>query len=1067
MDVHKILQEVSLNKRLFGLLLQLFLTSHSKTAIMSHKFQRSIAIVIGINNYQHGIPTLRTAVNDAKKISKILGKQHNYKIWGLLDEQATLASFLRLLEESLAHKIQASDRLIFYFAGHGIALNGDDGPEGFLIPQDARLGDTSTYLPMARLQKALNQLPCRHFLGILDCCFAGAFRWSSTRQLLATPEVIHKQHYDRFIESPAWQVITSASHDQTASDSLDLKNDRGRSKIRNNHSPFAAALIDALEGDADSSFSGKDGKLVRDGIITATELYLYLRDRVEIASDANGSIQTPGLYPLNKHDRGEYIFYTPGHELNLAEAPPLDESQNPYRGLESFDQEHSDLFFGRQALTEKLYQFCQQRQLTIVLGASGTGKSSLVKAGLIPYIQQIHTGKNQWHILAPMRPGESAFKALNKTLSECNSTGSSILSLTTEEKKAVLTGKIDYILSADAQLKLLLIIDQTEELITLCQNKTEKDEFFSLLAEWLHKYPQQLHIVFTLRSDFEPQFRHLALRSSWQKARFIVPAMTREELRDAIEKPAAARVMYFEPYSLVEQLIDEVAQMPGALPLLSFALSELYITYLKKFHQGFRNKRAITQEDYRDIGGVAFSLTQRANSEYDKLVQEDSAQAKTIRNVMLRMIAVGGGELARRRVTRSEFVYPEPENERVKRMIRYFSAARLLVEGQDSEGNKYIEPAHDALVRGWSKLLLWKRQEEESLLLQRRLTLAAKEWKNLEVEKQHSKIKPVDYLWHGNPYLNVLKEKLKTSKYWFNQIEAEFVQHSIQKKQRNKLVSTSGVIITVSLIGLIGVISYLLLKISSASNKFQIDSTKVLQEFPLEDVLNLNKNPPEIPGNIKKQKSNINWNSLVKQEQKKEKIYAVFRNYKKGKVLAIGHEGILTQKEVKQNGFLLILLNFLNGINGKKEILISKGHCEHVTLGSSWSYKKIPVKKLEQWDYEIQEISQDINREKLKQGNILIIANAWGNLKDTEINAIEKFVAEGGQLMAIGTGWSWQESRDDLKEELEKSYDCNMSKQDKTNLATYPMNRLLNEFGATFTEDKIEMNSQETTASNN
>ena len=79
----------------------------------------------------------------------------------------------------LPQQIQASDRLIFYFAGHGIALNGDDGPEGFLIPQDAKLGDTSSYLPMVRLQKALDKLPCRHFLTVLDCCFAGAFRWSS------------------------------------------------------------------------------------------------------------------------------------------------------------------------------------------------------------------------------------------------------------------------------------------------------------------------------------------------------------------------------------------------------------------------------------------------------------------------------------------------------------------------------------------------------------------------------------------------------------------------------------------------------------------------------------------------------------------------------------------------------------------------------------------------------------------------------------------------------------------------------------------------------------------------
>ncbi len=698
------------------------------------QFKRSLAIIIGIKNYQSGIPSLRTATNDAEKIAQVLRSKHGYKIWGLLDEKATLASCLRMLEEFLPSQIQESDRLIFYFAGHGIALNGDDGPEGFLIPQDARLGDTSSYLPMIRLQKALNKLPCRHFLTILDCCFAGAFRWSCTRKLLVVPDIIHRQHYDRFIESPAWQVITSASHDQTASDSLALQDARGITS--GNHSPFAAALIEALQGGADSSPPGKDGKPPGDGVITASELYLYLRDRVEIATEKKGMRQTPGLYPLNKHDRGEYIFFTPGHELNLPPAPPLDESQNPYRGLESFNQEHSELFFGRQALTQKLYKFCQKNPLTVVLGASGTGKSSLVKAGLIPYLQQLEpTTDNQWQILPPMRPGDFPFKELNKILVEHQSSGSSILSRTSLERKKILSGKIEYILTTNPQTKLLLVVDQTEELITLCQDQTKRDDFLALLAEWLEKYPQQLRIVLTLRSDFEPQFRNLVFKSSWQKARFIVPVMTREELREAIEKPAAARVMYFEPYSLVERLIDEVAQMPGGLPLLSFALSELYLKYLQKFRAGIRDKRAITQEDYEEIGGVTQSLTQRPDSEFGKLVKQDPAFAQTIQYVMLRMIAVGGGELARRRVLLSELKYPEPENARVKEIIRRFSAARLLVRGQDTEGRPYVEPAHDALVRGWQKLLVWKQEEQESLLLQRRLTPAAEEWKNLEYQK--------------------------------------------------------------------------------------------------------------------------------------------------------------------------------------------------------------------------------------------------------------------------------------------------------------------------------------------
>ncbi|NEO23845.1 caspase family protein, partial [Moorena sp. SIO4A5] len=162
-------------------------------------FSRHLALIIGINNYTNGISPLNTAVNDAKKLVEILREKHDYEVWECLDEVATLSKFNKFLFHTLPELVTENDRLLFYFAGHGVALNGDDGPAGYLIPQDALLGDTNSYLPMTKLHDALSQLPCRHFLGILDCCFAGAFRWSNTRDLLTSPEVIHQERYDRFI----------------------------------------------------------------------------------------------------------------------------------------------------------------------------------------------------------------------------------------------------------------------------------------------------------------------------------------------------------------------------------------------------------------------------------------------------------------------------------------------------------------------------------------------------------------------------------------------------------------------------------------------------------------------------------------------------------------------------------------------------------------------------------------------------------------------------------------------------------------------------------------------------
>ena len=627
--------------------------------------------------------------------------------------------------------------------------------------------------------------------------------------MLRAPEVIHKERYDRFITDPAWQIITSAAYDQKALDAFNLNTERGQI---GDHSPFAAALLEALEGAADVYPPATHANPQGDGVITATELYLYLRDAVEPATQENRQRQTPGIWPLKKHDKGEYIFLTPGHPLNLPPAPPLDESQNPYRGLESFNEEHSQLFFGRQALTEQLYtQICQQ-PLTLVLGASGTGKSSLVKAGLIAYIKKLDTTDQQWRILAPMRPGESPLRALNNTLTSENYFISSITSLPTLDKVETLSAHLATWMGLNPQSKLLLVIDQFEELITLCKDQQERELFLKFLAKAVNNYSQQLRLVLTLRLDFESQFRDTAFKQHWTAARFIVPPMTRTDLRQAIEKPASAKVMYFKSddpnYPLVDRLIDEVANMPGALPLLSFTLSELYLKYLKRQRiaqqQGETIDRAITETDYQELGGVALSLTQRADHEYEELVKLDPAYEQTIRHVMLRMVAVSEGELtARRRVSWSELEYPEPENQRVKQVIKRFSAARLLIEGQDTEGKSYVEPAHDALVQGWQKLLVWKqdRKEQEISILQRQLTAVAQDWKNQQPEKFQWNTAPrawfqqlgkrnqqLGLLWNANPRLDFLKQVLNSqTDNWLNQVETEFVVSSLERRRNNHL----------------------------------------------------------------------------------------------------------------------------------------------------------------------------------------------------------------------------------------------------------------------------------------
>ncbi|GJD16735.1 hypothetical protein RIVM261_016910 [Rivularia sp. IAM M-261] len=862
-------------------------------------FDYNLAVVIGINQYQNGIPELKTARFDAERLAKILQTKHDYEVELFTDEEATFKNIWDYLNTELRQKIKQDEnkrvRLLFYFAGHGTAPQGQDGEAGYLLPQDAHKSKHDKYLSMKEIHDVLTQLGCHHLLIILDCCYAGAFRFG-TRELGSSPEELSQERYHRY-QDKVGQVITSAAYDQKALDILEtvhkLKDDRGTFE-NVEHSPFAGLLLRALEkGDAD---------FTKDGITTVTELNLHLSEKLRELTQNQSNPQISRSWCLPKLDKGEFFFQTGEFDpTKLPEAINLNKDNNPYRGLESFEEAHSRLFFGRSKEIDILYnkQIDSNNQpLTVVLGISGSGKSSLVKAGLIPKLRENPT---QWRILEPIRPGATPFKALaravlpltledsdpdfeplkqldellrqarkenpndknlndlfakwrgsapedkllliikhfdrlkelcgerieQKTLENLRKIGLSRSKLvlnnfdelkqhsdSTQQKQLLNTEEQEqlnsfykecskkiqdwseewqqdgekfgkFVKKCSQDKKILLVIDQFEELITQC-NQEERKQFLNALQAVLKSCSQQLRLVLTLRDDFRHDFENSEqLQEYWKKACFSVTAMGREQLRQAIEQPALAQVLYFEENngeSLVNQLLDDIGDTSGVLPLLSFTLSEVYCKYVEKA----RNDRTLRWENYEELGNVTKALTCKATEEYDNLKYDWSEDGKAnnievdpleaqrrqtmLRWVMLRMVNLDGGEKTKQPVLDNELNYAEEKtDERRKLVIDRFVNARLFVRGTNQEEKKYVELAHDVLIREWSLLRNWITVEQENLRLQQRLTLASLDWSRQG--------KAEGALWKDDPRIELLEGVIaKPEDCWLNKLEREFVE---------------------------------------------------------------------------------------------------------------------------------------------------------------------------------------------------------------------------------------------------------------------------------------------------
>ncbi|WP_254389974.1 helix-turn-helix domain-containing protein [Streptomyces sp. AC550_RSS872] len=377
------------------------------------------------------------------------------------------------------------------------------------------------------------------------------------------------------------------------------------------------------------------------------------------------------------------------------------DTESPYRGLARFEPADAALFFGRDGLTERLFQRACSGRFTAVFGPSGSGKSSLLRAGLIPLLRSPDIAGPRPAAVRVLTPGEQPLRTHGQRL-----------------------------VPADGDGDTWLIVDQFEELYTLCTDPGERDQFIDCLLAATDS-ASRLRVVIAVRADFLGRCAaHPRLTSALQDATVLVGPMDPAELREVIIKPAQAKGLIVER-ALTARLVDEIAGEPGGLPLLSHVLREIWRR---------RRGRALTEEAYEAAGGVHGAIAQTAEDIYAGLSAE---HAQLARLVLLRLITPGeGSQDTRRPVDRSELDFaPGPtsaahipveaahipvEAADVSPVLDRLARARLITTDQNT-----VDLAHEALITAWPRLSGWIDEKREQLRVHRRLTEAARTWDEL------------------------------------------------------------------------------------------------------------------------------------------------------------------------------------------------------------------------------------------------------------------------------------------------------------------------------------------------
>jgi serine/threonine protein kinase/WD40 repeat protein len=395
---------------------------------------------------------------------------------------------------------------------------------------------------------------------------------------------------------------------------------------------------------------------------------------------------------------------------------PSEAIRNPYKGLRAFAEDDAVDFYGREALIEDLVERIANRRLVTVVGPSGSGKSSVVRAGLIPALRAGSLPDSRDWLMTDMFPGSYPFEELEAALTRVAvNTPAGMLSELIQPNGLLRVSK--QILPGDDST-LLVVVDQFEELFSTVRSEETRRSFLENLIAVANDERSRVRVVTTIRADFfDRPLAYADFAEAIADGIVTVGPPTRDGLAQSVSAPARAVGLDLEP-GLVSRITADVEGQPGALPLLQYALTEMFAA---------RDGSTLTVDGYQATGGVAGALGRRAEELYEGLTP--AGQLAT-RQLFLRLVAVDEvGTVARRRARQAELASLAIERGGLESALTAFAGFRLLTFDRDPvTRGPTVEVAHEALLTEWPRLRGWIEDARESLVVARRVGESTHEW---------------------------------------------------------------------------------------------------------------------------------------------------------------------------------------------------------------------------------------------------------------------------------------------------------------------------------------------------